>query len=270
MLSPSGRTKALAPVRPSAAIEREYRRRLDTILEEMHKSLLYWISAAYRQNEPEIAQLATDASPARSLAATVRRLSRRWLRRFDDLSIDLAGWFAKAAADRSDLALRHSLRKGGFSVRFKMTRPVNDVLQGSIAENVSLIKSIAQQHLTQVEGIVARSVQNGRDLGYLSKELQAQFGVTKRRAALISRDQNAKATAVISRVRQQEVGITHARWQHSHGGKEPRPSHVKASRDRVIFTLAEGWLDPAINKRIWPGTEINCRCVSQPVLEGYR
>lgn len=264
------RAKTLAPVRPSPAIEAAYRARLDRLVEDMHRSLRRWLLAAYRREGPEVAALmAADASPARALAATARRLSRYWQRKFDAAAADLARYFAESTAKRSDAALRLALRKGGFSVRFTMTRAMNDAVQGTVAENVALIRSIGQQHLTQVKALVARSVQAGRDLGPLAEALEHQFGVTKRRAALISRDQNNKVTAALQRVRHAELGIKRAVWVHSGGGKHPRPSHVKAGRDREQFSVKDGWWDPAIRKYIWPGSEIQCRCVSRPVVMGF-
>lgn len=268
MKSPTGRTKILAPVRANAGIEAEYRRRLDRMIDEMHRSLCWWIGAAWEKNEPEIAKLAADASPARTLLDIIRSLTRRWQTRFDQLAPDLALWFSTQAKDRSDFALRQSLKRAGLTVKFHTTRAVNDALRATLGENVGLIRSIASQHLTQVEGMVMRSVQRGGDLGELAAGLEYHYGVTKRRAALISRDQNRKATAVIARVRSQELGITEAVWMHSAGGKEPRPSHVTAGREHARYRISQGWFDPHEKRFIYPGELINCRCVSRPVLPG--
>lgn len=309
MISPSGKTRYLAPTRPNAGLEAEYRRKLDDLIAEMHRSLIYWIGAAYKQNKPEIAKLESgkgvvphslesnsghnnapppaskqrlgaiavdagffgeDAGPARSLIAVLRNLATRWQAQFDDLAPELARWFATSAQQRSDVSLRASLRKAGISVRFKTTRAVNDALQASIGENVGLIRSIASQHLTQVEGMVLRSVQRGGDLATLTVELEAQYGVTKRRAALIARDQNHKATSVVARVRAHELGIEEAVWMHSAGGMEPRPTHVRAGLEHQRYRVAEGWYDPHERRNIWPGELINCRCVSRPVLPAVR
>lgn len=251
-------------MRSSAALEIAYRRRLDKLVDAMANSVSYWLGASYRTNPPEMAE---DASPARSLSLTVRALRRRWERNFDRLARDLARYFARTVASRTDLALKSALKRGGFTVEFKMTSAMNDVVQATVAENVSLIKSIPQQYFTQIEGAVMRSVQAGRDLHSLSEALQHQHGVTKRRAALISRDQNNKATASLTRVRYQELGIERARWLHSAGGKEPRPSHVKASQERIIFDVREGWFDPHVKQFILPGQLVNCRCTMVPVLE---
>jgi len=260
--APSKNPVTIEAVRPNAGLEAQYRKQLNKLIEEMHNSILYWLSAAYKSNTPEMAQ---DASPAVELRNTMRKLSRQWMRNFNKGANKLAKHFAKSVFDRTDDSLKAKLKKSGFSVEFKMTSSVNDVFQATVGEQVSLIKSIASKHLSEVEGMVMRSVTQGRDLGTLTKELKERYGLTKKRAALISRDQNNKATATINRARQEELGITEAIWMHSHAGKEPRPSHVAA--DGKKYKIADGmYLD---GKWTWPGVEINCRCVSRSVIPGF-
>lgn len=253
----------------------EYRRRLQRLVDEMNDSFVYWIRATYRANPPAIAAgdapaIALDeASAASQLRIAVNKMRRRWLSRFDEAADDLAKYFAKAAHKRSDAALRSILRRGGFSVKFKMTPAMSDIMKATIAEQVGLIKSIPQQYLTNVQGAVMRSVQLGGDLGSLTKQLQKQYGVTQRRAALIARDQNMKATASMTRARQVELGITQAVWMHSHGGKEPRPTHL--ANDGKRYDPAKGWYDPdpKVRRYIFPGELINCRCSSGSVIKGF-
>lgn len=45
LVSPTGRPIRLAPVRPNAGIRRNYQAKLDRLVGEMHRSLLYWLSA---------------------------------------------------------------------------------------------------------------------------------------------------------------------------------------------------------------------------------
>lgn len=252
----------LKPVLPSAAVMTAYRKKLQAELEAMQRQLDRQLAAAYRDNPPEI--MAMDASPARELRAFMRKFARRWQARFDALAPKLAEYFATAAADRVDGELRRMLRAAGFTARMQLTRSQNDVLQATIGENVDLIKSVAAQHLTQVQGIVMRSVQEGRDLGTLSKALQEQYGVARRRAELIARSQNNMATASLTRTRQLDLGITKARWLHSAGGKTPRPEHVAFSGK--TYDVAKGaFLE---GKWTWPGREINCRCVAIPIIPG--
>lgn len=260
---PSGRDKAIAAVRPNVGLEAAFRRRLEALLDEMHRSLLYWLRAAYRDNPPRMA----EDSPATDMAAAMRILSRRWTSRFDQGAKELAGYFAKKMSQRSDAQLKAILKRSGIAVKFQMTPAMKDVLDATIGEQVGLIKSIAAQHLGQVEQLVMSSVQQGRNLKTLTDELQRRYKLTRERAALIARDQNNKATAAMTRARQQELGMKRAIWAHSLGGKHPRPTHI--ANNGKTYDIAKGWYDPAIKKRIWPGTEINCRCVSRSIVPGF-
>jgi SPP1 gp7 family putative phage head morphogenesis protein len=280
--------------RPNAGIEAEYHARMERLVAEMAASVLYWTKAIYRANEPATVKLAMDGthvvgnaisdyvvgspmvgsrrlgmdrkSAAEQITEAFAKLAKRWQAKFDEAAPRLARWFATAASKRSDATLQRILKDGGFTVRFKMTPAAADIIDAAVAENVALIRSIPQQYLTQVEGAVMRSVRQGRDLGPLAKELRKQYGVTKRRAALIARDQNNKATADMTRARQVEKGYR-AIWRHSHAGKVPRPTHV--ANDGKVYDPVRGWRDPAINKLIWPGTEVNCRCFSQTIIPGF-
>lgn len=256
--------KPLAPVRPNLGLEIAYRRAMQRMIAAMHADVLRQVRAGYEgKTEPA---MALDRASPRELQAIMRALGRKWNARFDKAAPELAAYFATRAADRADGALAGILKRAGFAISFRLTRQVREVIAAAVAENVTLIKSIPAQYLAQVEGHVMRAVQVGGDLAPLTRALNETFGVTKRRAAFIARDQNAKATAVVQRVRQGELGITEAVWMHSGGGRHPRPSHVKAGRDRTRYPIAEGWLDPALNRRIWPGTEPNCRCQARPIM----
>ncbi len=227
----------------------------------MNRSLVYWLRSAYRKNPSKLAQ----DSATSELRRAMRKLARRWQARFDVLAINLGEYFATAVSNRVDGSLAKMLRDGGFTVRFKTTGFQRDAYQALRAENVGLIRSIAQQHLAQVESLVMRSVMGGRDLGTLTKELEERYGVTKRRAALIARHQNNIGTSTLLRARHVELGVTKARWLHSSGGKVPRPEHVAFSGK--TYDIRKGaFLE---GKWTWPGVEINCRCTSIPIIPGF-
>lgn len=213
------------------------------------------------------AKLAVGALlPADELQLAMSDLGEYWLGRFDLASERMAKWFSRSTARRTDEQMRTILREGGFTVKFNPTPEHLDVLRASVHENVALIRSIPEQYLKNVEGMVMRSVQRGRDVGGLAKELQRQYGITKRRAALIARDQNSKATSAYQEARRKSLGITEAIWLHSHGGKTPRPTHV--AMDGKRYKVAEGMYDPAEGRRVFPGELISCRCVSRSIIPG--
>jgi len=263
------RDGSIDPVWPSADIELTYRRRLLALIDEMARSLEYWIRVAYRATPPRVAELmALDASPAVALRRALRRLGARWRARFDRAALELAAYFGTAVAQRGDAQLGTILRRAGISVRWTMSAPMRDAQQAIVAENVALIRSIPRHQLDAVEGLVMRSVSTGRDLHQLTTDLRAQFGVTRRRAALIARDQSNKATGALQRVRQVELGISRAVWLHSHAGKVPRRTHVAMHGKE--YEIARGMWDADEQRWVHPGELINCRCVNRPLLPLHR
>ena len=260
--------RVLAAVRPNVGVQLQYQRRLESLIKAMNDSFIFWLKAAYRKNPPVL--LAQDeVTPASQLRIAINKLTRQWEKNFDAGAKDLAKYFALSASRRSDAALRAILRKAGMSVKFQMTPAMRDILTATVNENVALIKSIPQQYATQVAGSVMRSVTAGRDLASLSKELQQHYGVTRRRAAFIALDQNNKCFAAFTRARQVELGITQAEWRHSHGGREPRKTHL--ANDGRRFDTNRGWFDPdpKVRRHIFPGELPRCRCVSRSVVRGF-
>jgi SPP1 gp7 family putative phage head morphogenesis protein len=259
------KTKRLQPLRPNVGLKIAYQKKIDRLIDEMQASVSWHLKAAYRANPPILAM--DDILPANALKRAIALLKKRWLRRFDWAAPKLADYFALAVHKRTDKALASILRKGGFSVKFQQTQAMKDVVAATTAENVALIKSIPQKYLADVEVHVMQSISAGRDLGTLAKHLEKTYGITKRRAALISRDQNSKATSSMQRVRHLELGITKATWRHSSAGRQPRPTHV--AMNGKTYDIAKGMWDSAINDWTQPGVQINCRCISVPIVPGF-
>ena len=258
----------LKPNIPSVAVQAAYLKKLTKLIEEMDDSVRYWIERTYKAHEP-VTLAMDDAIPASELQKVIRELTKRWLKKWNDAAPELAKYFALAVKDRTDANLKTILREANWTVRFTMTPGMRDTLKATLQQNVELIKSIPQQYLKNVQGDVMRSIQAGRDMGPLAKQLQAQYGVTKRRAAFIARSQNNLATGAMDRARKLELGLTKSKWRHSRAGKEPRPTHL--ANDGKLYDTAKGWYDPdpKVRRHIFPGELINCRCQSITVVPGF-
>ena len=270
--------KTSRAVHANRGIEAAYRKALARQIAEMAGSIEYWLTAGYRANPPRIAELAQDrrigeharelqnyasrSGPAARMRPILDGLATRWTKRFDEWAPKISEAYLQGMFKASDSAFRQSLKDAGWSVEFKLTPPMRDAYNASLAENVGLIRSIPERYLQQVEGVVMRSYSAGRDLHTMVKELKQLYPAASGRAELIARDQSNKANAVVNRTRQMELGITEAIWIHSHAGKVPRPDHVAANGKR--YKIAEGC--KISGEFIQPGAEINCRCTSRPVL----
>jgi uncharacterized protein with gpF-like domain len=252
----------LKPVHPNLGVEAAYRVQVESLVDAMNKSILYWITAAYRANPPAMAQ---DATPADALIKVMRKLGRRWIRQFDEAAKKIAEEFATKTRDVAEKSMQRLLREAGFTVPFTPTPAMRDALDAVVGENVALIKSIPSEQFTKIETAVMRSVQAGRDLKTLQDELIGLGAKSKNRAALIARDQATKATAAMSKARRLSLGLTKSKWKHSRGGVHPRKSHMDA--DGTVYETAVGCLIDG--EYIMPGEKINCRCQAQAIIPGF-
>jgi len=258
--------KILPPVHPNAGIALVYRSKLWRAVDRMNNSLDYWLRRRWEE----------DPVAARRIIRTMRELGRRWQSHFDEIAPDVAGQWGARAVGHTTARMEQLLDGAGWTVQFKVSPQVNTIMQAAVAENVGLISSIAEQHLTRVEGVVLRGVQKGNDLHTMTRELHETFDVPKDRAAFISKDQTFKANAVITKARQEQAGIKRAVWMHSNITAKGhfRPEHLSFSRGKhtpgatgPYYVVSEG---AYLEKRwTWPGHEINCRCSSRPVIEGF-
>lgn len=243
---------------PSSAIKADYQKSLSSLVDEMRDSVLWWIRARYRAREGEIVEVTADKSPSRDLEGEIRALFRQWDRRFDAFAAHKARLFARRTNTGTTRQLYNAMKEAGLTVRFKNSRRVNNMLQAIIAENVGLIRSIPQQFLGQVRTVVMQSVANGRDMAFITREIEERYKVSRNRALTIARDQTNKATEAVSRARCQDIGVTHGFWMHRSGSKSPRTTHE--AMDGKRFKLSDGLYDSGVGYSVKPGELINCHC----------
>lgn len=137
------------------------------------------------------------------------------------------------------------------------------MLEKWISDNVDLIKTIPQDSLGKMKEMVYSDYMNGRTTTNIIKGLQQQYGMDKRHARLIARDQTAKLNANITESQQRDAGVNKYEWSTVGDGKV-RDSHD--SLDGKIFS----WDDPPETddgRRCHPGTDFQCRCCAIPVFD---
>lgn len=106
-------------------------------------------------------------------------------------------------------------------------------------QNAQLITSLEETELDRVSGIVQRGLQEGSSYDTITDQIQETFGITRRHARLIARDQTSKLNGSLTKLRQQELGITEYIWQSS-GDERVRASH------RVMDGKTCRWDDPTV------------------------
>lgn len=135
-------------------------------------------------------------------------------------------------------------------------------LQKWVDENVSLIKTIPEDTLDKMKDIVYDGFTNGKTTTRIVKEIQKAYGVSRRRAELIARDQTAKLNGQIQRAQQIDAGITEYIWSTT-GDERVRKSHQELNGKKF------SWDDPPENsdgRKCHPGQDYQCRCIGRPVF----
>lgn len=277
LTNPTRKQRQLTEVRPSLAAEQQYAKRLETAIKAMAKSVEYWTLAKYRvaleanqgvATVPDAAR-AQDASPfenQRELFRELTNLRKRWERYFARKAKDWATDVVNAAYNANKTAWQQRVRKEGFDIPMQLSPAQRTILDVKVNDNVALIRSLPAEYFEKVTGEVSRGFLAGRDLEHIAGTLRKTESVTRNRAALIARDQANKLTAQMNSARQRELGITYAYWKHSTVDKDPRPNHLKASKEGWIYDTQVGIDMGDQFGFVKPGEAINCRCGSRSII----
>ncbi len=144
-----------------------------------------------------------------------------------------------------------------------------DFVALSIGNNASLIKTLPEDYLKDVQTIVTKGVLSGAKYSNIAKEITGLKGLNsklKNRINTIARDQTQTINSQITLRRAESIGVTEGIWRTSDDASV-RSSHKKLNG--VKFKLSKGAPDPENPGRyIWPGiSDINCRCTFSSVIE---
>lgn len=270
--------KIVRRVLPNSGVRAWYDAQLTNLISEMYLDLTQAIGSVYTAESAKIDAKPTGASTITEdagisrLDREMRGWGKRWVKKFDKLSVTMSKEFTTRSFGATQTSMKDAFKQAGFTVKFKPSKASLEAYKKVAAEQVNLIKSIPDQFKTDIQSAVWSSVRVGGDMRKLSETLRKNYDVTVKRAALISIDQNNKATAVIENTRRQELGIFKAIWEHSGAGKDPRPTHV--AMEGKVFDLRKGMWDPDANGKgkgawIFPGELIKCRCGSRAIIEEF-
>ena len=146
------------------------------------------------------------------------------------------------------------------------TEGLDDFISLSVNKNVSLIKSLPEEYLKQVETIVNNGVVSGARFNTIAKEIQA--GANKKLAGRIKTIAMNEIQTINSQInlrRSDSLGLKEGFYRTSKDEKV-RESHKELNGKR--YFLKKGAWSKLAQKFIQPGiTDINCRCGYSPIIE---
>ena len=128
-----------------------------------------------------------------------------------------------------------------------------------IADNVQLVKTIPPRLHANLRVAIETEFRIAPfDRQALQEVLQKEFGSSGYNLRRLTRDQSSKMNADLSRMRHQQLGVTHYTWRTSED-ERVRPTH--ADNNGKVFAYTD---PPATTGN--PGNDVQCRCLSEPVL----
>lgn len=250
------KTKKARPVKAPKSAEVKYRKQLDFLVRRLRNDVNNNIVPLLRELEP---QYVNDA-----YAKTLEEAFDALRRNYADITTN-----AKIVSN-SFVEGTNSVNKKRFYSAMESAVGINvesiiqnegleDILVATTRENVSLIKSIPDEYFKKIETIVFTNTTQGSKAGSMIKQIQKTGKSTAKRAKLIARDQTSKLNSALNQQRQQNLGVEEYVWRTS-GDERVRDNH--RSKNGKTFR----WDKPPKDTG-HPGTDIQCRCVAQPIIK---
>lgn len=247
---------------PNAGYNARYRREIRRLIKAMHKDVKRELGALY-------SVLASDAPL--TLTEIMARLRKRWYYIFEKRAREMAKWLADSVQKRTRQDIMNQLKKMGFALTPNYTGAEKKLIKDFVAESVSLIKTIPQTFLREVQGTVKKAFERGGDRAAIKEAIEDKIDHplvhnAERRAELIAKDQTQKVTQDFARANAQAYGATKARWIHIPGEKTSRITHIQM--DGEEFDINVGLYDPDVGENVLPGQLIYCMCTQEFLFPG--
>lgn len=158
-----------------------------------------------------------------------------------------------------------SLSGVGVGVPPDFTPKTREDITKSYTENLDLfIKDFVEKRIPVLRRKVQENVFAGGRTDKLSKILQAEFGISKRKAAFLAEQETSLLVSKYRESRYKQVGARQYVWKTSRDG---RVRHDHEDLNDKVFS----WDNPPITNKATgarnnPGEDFGCRCIARPVL----
>lgn len=184
-------------------------------------------------------------------------------------SVDLSSQNTAQEIDRKNRDVHRQSFKTVLGVEPIAAEPwLIDEVHAFVSENASLIKTLPEESLSDIEQMIFRETRRGSSAATIKANIIEQFRLTEARAELIARDQVSKFNGRLTELRQKQSGIEDYIWRTAED-ERTRPDHRRLNGETF------SWDDPPITvttgkragERNHPGSDISCRCYAEPILE---
>lgn len=265
---------------PAHRVYGAYARTIGAVYQDVLRRALRDARARVRADAEDTTVSATEAALLRSaMAAALVRAARR-AARVPIPRAALGGAFRTAAeqaaraeraylvgmgADPGRLASRLAVPVDRMlTVDIALTAGDAAVLESSVREGLDLVTRIGKEQLQGYETWLAEAIREGRRWESIQGDLVDRYGIDRRHAEVIARDQVGKVNGKIAERTQQAAGVARYVWRATSDSRT-RDSH------RAVDGYVWAWSSPPpgtgpYGEAAHPGQAIQCRCGAEPVV----
>ena len=126
------------------------------------------------------------------------------------------------------------------------------------------MKEWSKEAIAKLRGDITVNVVKGFRAQRMVDQIQADAGVTKRKAQFLARQETSLLVSKFREERYKDVGLVEYEW--STGGDERVRKDHKDLDGRIFRYDSPPIVDRATGRRGNPGEDFNCRCIAIPVF----
>ncbi len=158
---------------------------------------------------------------------------------------------SKSITQAYDKTLKQSIGSIGLS------GSITAAIENFNTSNVSLISNLSDETVHKTQQFLLQKFSTGARASEIQEGLEEQFGIARRKAALIAIDQVGKLQGNVAQIRQTSLGIEEYIWRTA-GDDRVREEHAALDGTR------QRWDDPPPDGH--PGQAVRCRCIAEPIF----
>lgn len=148
----------------------------------------------------------------------------------------------------------------------KLTDAQRGIIAAEWGQNLDkYVKDWTEQNILKLRQEVQTNAFDGRRSQEMVKHLQANYGVTKRKAEFLARQETSLLMSKFRETRYRDMGANTYRWAGSMDARE-RPDH-KALEGKVFDWTSPPVVDQRTGRRGHPGEDYGCRCVAVALFQ---
>lgn len=181
------------------------------------------------------------------------------------LGLDLAAAVDRVVIDAGREFLASVAHVDGIGVPAEFTPAMRKQLTEQLTANMELyVKDFTVEMVGDLRQLVEENALRGMRTDRLAKIIEAQFGVTKRKAEFLADQETGLLMARYRQARYEDLGVQEYIWETSNDARV-RPGHRALQGRRFSFS-SPPVVDPANGRRCNPGEDYRCRCVPKAIV----